>query len=246
MHEFYQQLDPPDIETYSPYPFPPDESSLDFLVALYKGNSILRYRGDAAEYMPAAFRESVAEHTLHVQYVSFVLLYENPRLLALLDEQELTRFILFHDLGEMGLNGRDWTITDVVNGTVDTHNKHEEERRFVEEITRPLAPAVRNSIRYYHEEYENAPQTGNINALLARYMDATQGILTAFSHADTSHEEYHKASIYTRRKKLMPTFDAIKQSLETRLSAGEDVEGAIAEIEALHDYILTFFPNAVE
>ena len=120
MHEFYQQLDPPDIETYSPYPFPPDESSLDFLVALYKGNSILRYRGDAAEYMPAAFRESVAEHTLHVQYVSFVLLYEHPRLLALLDEQELTRFILFHDLGEMGLNGRDWTITDVVNGTVDT------------------------------------------------------------------------------------------------------------------------------
>ena len=244
MNEFYQEVDPPDIGSYHIPPFPKDESTLDYLNSLYKTNSILRYQGDASDYMRPDFRESVPEHTFHVQQTAFVLLHQYPELREAVDELEMHRYIMFHDIGEGGFDGKDWTITDVINGKIGTNNKNQAEKDYVEKITALLNPSLRDTIRYYHDGFEKCLENGILDALVARYMDAAQGVTTAYMHADTSHDSYKQACIYVLNERLTPIAAAISSCLELLPLDADDPNFALNDFKELHQSILTFLPDS--
>lgn len=225
--QYNQQLS---NETYgSPADY---EGILNFFARLYQANRTLRFQGDASEFMPPDFRESVAEHTYQLLLTCFLLLQQNPNFANYVDKDQLSGYVLFHDIGELGFNGRDWTITDIVNGHVTLVDKNAQEAANVEKITSGLPDDLREEINFYHQEFEQ-PDDSNLAGLFARYMDAFQGVLTVSLYGDLGNIDCIKGLKYTRDNKISP----LAANIEKILLNTEDMN-AITEFAKIHSIML--------
>ncbi|WP_421784047.1 HD domain-containing protein [Kiloniella litopenaei] len=171
---------------------------LNFLRASEPLKSTLR-----SGFTASGRRESTAEHTWRLCLMAMLLEDEYPEL----DILKLIKICIVHDLGE-AINGD----IPAVEQTAE-HDKNEQERRDLDELTSVLPEGSKNKIMALWDDYE---QGGSAEAQLAKALDKLETMLQHLQGKNAHDFDYAFNLTYGRKQ---TDFDHITRAFRDLIDA---------------------------